>query len=753
DLLDAVRVLPADDPLPMARAFRERRDIWVADAEAELRGEARVTPIRERVSHPALAAIPLLVGDGAVGVLGLAFSSRQAFEAADRELILAQANVVAQAIDRLALTEARERLLIDLEGQRNRLETVLRQMPAGVLIADATGTLVLSNAQAGEIWRQSIPTDRPIGEYEEYVAHRTDGSRLGPSDWPLTRALERGEVITGEQVEIERFDGTRGWIVVDAAPVRDRDGAIVAAVSTFTDISAQRRTAERQAFLAEASAVLSSSLDYEETLSRVMQLAVPEIADWAVVDLVGADGTLDRLVVAHVDPARVELARALRERYPPDLNAPTGVGAVARTGRAELVTEIPPELFENLPDDEYRRIVGELELRSYMAVPLNSGGSTLGVMTFVGAESGRRFDEDDLRLAENLAQRAASAIENARLYRDVARFKAVLDATLDAVFMFDPEASRIVYANRGAASQLGWTVDDLLGMAPADLVTEFDETRLRDLIAPLVGGTLRSRTVTVALRHRDEHRVPVEVLLQYVELPGEAGRVVAIARDISDRVEAQARLQRLAEAEHARAAELNAVIRAMGEGVIVCDAAGRVTLANPAAEALFPGITVRSYETVLERVEDPERRAPVMGSRGGPVELRLVGDLERWIELSTYPVAAREEDPTDPVRGPETIVLLRDVTEARQRQAVRDTFIGVLSHELRTPVTTIYAGSKVLARGGLEEEMRRSVFEDIHVEAERLHRLVEDVIALTRFGESEEGETGKEPVLLQRILP
>jgi K+-sensing histidine kinase KdpD len=99
-------------------------------------------------------------------------------------------------------------------------------------------------------------------------------------------------------------------------------------------------------------------------------------------------------------------------------------------------------------------------------------------------------------------------------------------------------------------------------------------------------------------------------------------------------------------------------------------------------------------------------------------------------------------------------VILRDVTAARQRQAVRDTFIGVLSHELRTPITTIFAGAKVLARPGntLSDAARADLFTDISVEAERLHRLVEDVIALNRFGEAD-GEIGKEPVLLQRILP
>jgi two-component system sensor histidine kinase KdpD len=98
--------------------------------------------------------------------------------------------------------------------------------------------------------------------------------------------------------------------------------------------------------------------------------------------------------------------------------------------------------------------------------------------------------------------------------------------------------------------------------------------------------------------------------------------------------------------------------------------------------------------------------------------------------------------------------MLRDVTAARQRQAIRDTFLGVLSHELRTPVTTIFAGSKVLARDEdhLPEETRREIFSDIAIESERLHRLVEDVIAMTRFGEGE-GDVGAEPVLVQRVVP
>jgi two-component system sensor histidine kinase KdpD len=133
------------------------------------------------------------------------------------------------------------------------------------------------------------------------------------------------------------------------------------------------------------------------------------------------------------------------------------------------------------------------------------------------------------------------------------------------------------------------------------------------------------------------------------------------------------------------------------------------------------------------------------------VELPTRADPDRWVEIATYPVNVGVGLAS---AGEETIVVMRDVTEARRREAVRETFIGVLSHELRTPVTTIFGGAKLLARetSTLDEETKRGIFRDIHEEAERLQRLVEDVVALNRFGE-DAGEIGWEPVLLQRLLP
>jgi signal transduction histidine kinase len=248
-----------------------------------------------------------------------------------------------------------------------------------------------------------------------------------------------------------------------------------------------------------------------------------------------------------------------------------------------------------------------------------------------------------------------------------------------------------------------------------------------------------------------DRSIPVEFVARPVELPDGAWVVVTIGRDVGERIEVQVRLQRLAQAEHARAAELNAVINAMGEAVIVCAADGTISLANPAAHRLFPEVDERTYADILAELHDPADAAPRLRSADGPVELPTRRDHDRWVEISTYPV---NDTLGHGASGNETIVVMRDVTEARRREAVRETFIGVLSHELRTPLTTIFGGAKLLARDGstLNEETRREIFRDIHVEAERLQRLVEDVVALNRFGEVP-GEIGLEPVLFQRLLP
>lgn len=504
-------------------------------------------------------------------------------------------------------------------------------------------------------------------------------------------------------------------------------------------------------FLAEAGRIVGSSLDSAATLRQVAELIVPGVADWCAMDLLDADGRLNSFAVAHRDPDRVLLVDELRRRFPADPASPVGIYAVARTGEAIVIPEIDDaRLQQTARDEDHLELIRSLGLRSWMCAPMVVGGRVLGTISFAGAESGRTFGQRHLRFAVDLAARAGAAIENARAFHAADRFRQILDAVAEAIFVLEPSGDLVQGVNHGASELLGRPAADLVGRRLSDLVDDPVSQGVDRVMRAVREGRTEARTISLRFRRDGAASIPAEVLLQRVELPGEAPTIVAIARDVRERLEVQGRLKRLAEAEHARAAELNAVIRAMGEGVIVCGADGRTILANPAGRAMFPDAAEVGYAGILAALRDPEGTAPRLGTQAGPVVFRTKAEPEHWIEVATYPVDRAADGET---HG-ETILVLRDVTEQRQREAVRETFIGVLSHELRTPVTTIFGGARVLSRdeSGLDEATRREILNDVAEEAERLKRLVEDVVALSRFGETD-ADLGREPVLLQRVVP
>ena len=184
-------------------------------------------------------------------------------------------------------------------------------------------------------------------------------------------------------------------------------------------IRAQREAAEQAArvqFLADATTELAKSLDYEVTLANVARLAVPAFADWCAIDVV-EDDRLHRLAVEHVDPAKVRLAVEVEERYPSERDAPGGAWEVIRTGRSLLVPEVTDEmLVAGAKDEDHLRIARQLQLRSVLIVPLIARGRVLGVLSWVTAESDRRYTDSDLAFAEDLGRRGAIAIDNSQLH-------------------------------------------------------------------------------------------------------------------------------------------------------------------------------------------------------------------------------------------------------------------------------------------------------------------------------------------------
>ncbi|HXH22247.1 MAG TPA: ATP-binding protein [Dehalococcoidia bacterium] len=171
-------------------------------------------------------------------------------------------------------------------------------------------------------------------------------------------------------------------------------------------------------FLAESTALLSESLDYEQTLARLARVLVPDVGDWCAVHL-EEDGELKPVAIAHEDPARIAWARELYERYPVQLNDQRGVYRVFRTGEPELVERIPDDLLaEAALDEEHLALLRAVGFTSYISVPLRSREGIVGTITLVTAESRRSYTTLDLALLEELGSRAGLAVGHARLYRE-----------------------------------------------------------------------------------------------------------------------------------------------------------------------------------------------------------------------------------------------------------------------------------------------------------------------------------------------
>jgi PAS domain S-box-containing protein len=307
-----------------------------------------------------------------------------------------------------------------LKVQNALLEAQSEASEVGIVLISPEGEIVSANRRFGELWNipEEILNTRSneaamevvkgqmadpdaFSERERYLSHRMD------EDVRDEIALKDGRVI-------ERYSRT----------LEDETGAIYGRIGYFRDVTEDRKREEGQRFLAQATKELVSSLDYHATLSRVARMAVPQLADWCAVDILEPDGSLKLLAIAHPESSKVEWAREFRRAFPIDMTAPTGLPRVIRTGKSELYPSIDSALLEGSLDEEQLEVIRELQLSSVMLLPLRARGRTLGAISFVFAESGRSYGEADLVLAEDLASRAALALDNARLYRerdDIAR--------------------------------------------------------------------------------------------------------------------------------------------------------------------------------------------------------------------------------------------------------------------------------------------------------------------------------------------
>jgi PAS domain S-box-containing protein len=265
----------------------------------------------------------------------------------------------------------------------------------------------------------------------DYVVHDDRGRPLTMRDVPSVRLL------AGEDAEplilhtVHRETGEARWERLKTAALRDDDDQIAAAVTVIEDITAVKAAEVHTRVLANSGRILASSLDYRQTLENVAQVAVPDLADWCIVELIDDQLHRQTLVVAHRQADQREVIAALRASQSAQLDPESVSGRVFSTGRPELFFEVSDEhLVGVASDEEHLRLLRQLAVRSAVVVPMRVPNRTLGVMVFGTAESLRRLTHDDLALAEQLGRRAAVAVENSRLHTELTGVARTLQASL-----------------------------------------------------------------------------------------------------------------------------------------------------------------------------------------------------------------------------------------------------------------------------------------------------------------------------------
>lgn len=354
---------------------------------------------------------------------------------------------------------------------------VLDALPDAVVVVDRADRIVYANDAAAALLRRPRGelTGASVAQTFSACSHATLptgflyaalGGRSEAGDPPVRLTIRRDDLVTAEVDAVLRaVPGVPGHVVAVVRPV-EPGGPPGNADSTF---------------LSDASTLLAGSLDYDATLATVAELVVPVLADWCAIDVEEEDGSIRRLVVTHADPAKQDAARALR-RLAPDAGGSHPVVRTLTSGKSQLFSQLPDRELEcHARDAEQLRLWRDLGLTSAMVVPLTARGRTFGAISLDAAESRRHYGQADLQLAEDLARRAALAVDNARLHRErsyqTALLQAQAEASMDGMLVVSP-AGDIVSYNRRFVEM--WPI-------PEDVVASgSDEAALRSVLDKVV---------------------------------------------------------------------------------------------------------------------------------------------------------------------------------------------------------------------------------------------------------------------------
>jgi PAS domain S-box-containing protein len=483
---------------PVARVIRSGEAELLAEmSSARLRGFAQGAEHAQfMIEHDYRSAVvaPLLARGRTLGALSLLrLGDCEPYGAEELELGGELARRAALAIDNASLFS-------DLRRVEQRLEAILANLAEAITVEDEHGQTVFANRAAADLLGLAttgeLMSASPAAIRGRFLIYDQHGRELDLRDLPGRH------VFAGERPDpllvrhIVRATGEERWLMVRSSPITDaQTGRVLYAANVLENITEVKRAQLAESFMAEASRTLASSMDYAETLQRVARLAVPQIAEWCVVDLIDEHGELQRVAIHHTDPEKLALAERLSRTYRPALDEASGIAEVIRTGQPRIFSEIRPDaLAERARDSEHLTLLDAIGATSAVIVPLAAPARTIGAITLISSQSGRRLTDADLGLAVRLGRRCGTAVESARLYTERTRIARILESSLLPESL--PEIPGVelaaLYRAAGELNDVGGDFYDVFA---------YDADRWMLVIGDVCGKGPRAAGVTALARH------------------------------------------------------------------------------------------------------------------------------------------------------------------------------------------------------------------------------------------------------------
>jgi PAS domain S-box-containing protein len=644
-----------------------------------------------------------------------------------------------------------------LQLSHEQLTVVLAGIADGITALNPAGELVYCNDIAARLIGYpsaqallALPNTEILSKFELFDEA---GQPLPVEELPSRRAL-RGLTEPPRVLRFrERETGEERWSMVTSQAVIDATGQVEFAVTIFHEITELKRIEFSQGLLAQAGILLGTSLNYESRLENIARLLVPNLADWCAIDLGTADGPLQRLAVMHVDPAKIELAHEAHQRFPPHPQDRSGVYEVLRTGQSQFVSDITDEMLEaSITDREQLALARQLGLKSAMIVPIVARGRTLGAMTLVWAESGRRYSQDDLALAEELGRRAGVALDNAQLYEEAQRLNTELEhRVLTRTTQLETANIQLVreVAERREAEEQVRVLNVELEQRVAERTMQLEQVN-RDLTVEIEERQKASEAQHALLR-RTRELYHISQAIGTVRTPAEVLQALLSSSDLKKASRASIAIfeQPWHGDEMPQLCDLLAAWNA--EADLPLFVGQRFTLEGygfiPPYSRDTP-IVIEDIRASAALSQRERQRFEVLKTRSLIIFPLIAGD--EWYGALSLHFPARHAIALEDLRHLRGLVdqaaiaintirsLAAEATarrEAEEANALKLKFLAMISHELRTPLTSIKGFATTLLADDVQwpPDSQRDFLQTISEEADKLGDLIEQLLDLSRL--------------------